>query len=158
MLERPEKETKSHDRHRGKIYAIALFTFALIVIACIPGTGYRVVGTGASPAAVVSGGVGESHSVNRVFNCYIQVQFNPLLYPISYLMGNENVFKKFRGAAEFWDYEAAQLTEAATLGTLLTEVARNLPYFIVTGLLAALLTSELANTSTIRKLMPKPRT
>jgi len=144
-------------KHRKKIYGIALFTLALVVIAIIPGAGYKVTDLELyQGGAIGGGGVGEgSHTVNRLFNGYIQVEFNPALYPISFLMGNENVLRKFRGAAEFWDYEGEQLKEAVTLGTLFIELIRNLPYFIAAGLLATLLTTKLSKTPVIKRLTTK---
>jgi len=159
MLKPSENKMKLAYRHRKEIYAIALFTFALIVIACVPGTGYNVVNLELTQGSPISGGgVGDGRTVNRLYYGYLQVQFNPALYPISFLMGNENVFRKFRGAAEFWDYGGEQLKEAVTLGTLCTEVVRNLPYFIAASFLATLLGMRLAKTSTFKRIMPKPRT
>jgi len=168
--------------HRRKIYAVALLTFVVIVIACLPGIGYQITngdlttgeavtggplgsgtgeggpGGGPGPGEGGPGSHGHGHTVNRLFNGYIQVEFNPALYPISFLMGNENVLRKFRGAAEFWDYEGEQLKEAVTLGTLFIELIRNLPYFIAASLLVTVLTVRLAKTSAIRRLMPKSKT
>jgi hypothetical protein len=158
VLEQSDGEIKFAYRHRKKIYAMALFTLALVVIAGMPGTGYKVTDLEVSQGEVITGGgAGSGTTINRLFNGHIQVQFNPALYPISFLMGNENVSRKFRGAAEFWDYDGAQLKEAVTLGTLFTELLRNLPYFLAASLLATLLTTRLSKTSAIRRLMPKTK-
>jgi hypothetical protein len=158
VLEQSDSEMKFTYRHRKKIYAIALLTLALIVIAGQPGTGYKVTDLNLSQGGVITGGgVGNGVTINRLFNGHIQVQFNPLLFPISYLMGKESVFRKFRGAAEFWDYGGEQLKEAVTLGTLFTELVWNLPYFLATSLLATLLAVKLSKASVIKRLITKPK-
>ena len=158
MLEQSDAEMKFTYRHRKKIYAIALFTLALVVIAGQPGTGYQVTDLSLTQGGVITGGgAGSGVTINRLFNGYIQVRFNPALYPISFLMGKESVFRKFRGAAEFWDYGGEQLKEAVTLGTLFTELLRNLPYFLAASLLATLLIVKLSETSVIKRLITKPK-
>jgi len=141
------------EKHRKQLYCISLLAFFLMVAALIPGIGYEAIAN-ANPAGVI-GATGASEgsvSIGRLCRGTLNVSFNPFFYPVSYFSGRSSVFRKYVGAAELWDHEGVQVAEAATIGTVFSELLRNIPYFLAAS---ALLTLALGKVSSLRRVLGK---
>jgi len=134
-------------RNKKMILCTLLLTITIMIVALIPGIGYDAkieVSPYARRRIFRTSGLTEgSLSTARLFNGTLQASFNPFLYPISYIMGDDSIIRKFVGAGEFWDYDGEQVKEMAMLGTLTMEIVKNLPYFLVASYLLTLAFSRL---------------
>jgi len=140
------------------VYAVLLFTIAILCVGLIPGIGYSSkVETEQRGLIAAPHYTGEGSSRNRLFNGTISASFNPLLYPVSYLSGSDYVLRKFQGAAEVWDHEGTQIKEAVVIGTLFAEVAKNLPYFVAFGILLSIIVARLSRVPTINHFLAAKR-
>jgi len=147
-------ETSFLERNK-KLVLASFVTILLMVIAGFPHIGYEAT-TDVAARGVIRGVGGTSSESSiataRLWNGTLQVSFNPLLYPLSYLSGRITVIRKYSGASEFWDYEGQAVAEAASIGTVFVEFVKNLPYFLAAGFLITLALVRVNKfTETLRK-------
>lgn len=149
-VDQPYAKITFYVRHRINAVVVLLFTVTIMALALIPNIGYTA-DAQVKQRTIISGAhlTGSGYSVNRLFNGTINANFNPILYPISYLSGCANVLRKFSGASEVWDHEGTQLQEAAMLGTLFSEFAKNIPFFLALGIVSSILIERLSRTQKI---------
>lgn len=121
-----------------KISAVAIVLFIILNLAARTlGVGYTASYSFMSSEAF-SYGRGDS-ATGLDFVIDLDISFNPLLFPFSYLSG----YGIYSGPTRVLCYQEENLLEIATLIRVVPETMRNIPYFLAVSFLAGLLVEEL---------------
>lgn len=122
-------------RAKKTLLSIFALTLGLIIIASTQGIGYYGVRCKMERTSIIKyqaplGPEGTVTSAN-IFIGTFQVSFNPLLYPVTFVLTrNGTISFPFMRWAEPWDEEGKSIVEMLTLRTIVEEVGRNFLYFV----------------------------
>lgn len=136
------------DRNKVVLILIFLLTVFLSCIALTPGLGYEANvhvepwGGGRAPAGLIEGG----SAYVFMFKGNLTVRFNPFFYPFTYLSGKSTLFMKFLRASEYrWDFYGHEVAKMVTLGVLMVEFAKNLPFLLAVSCFVSLGLKKIAD-------------
>jgi len=121
-----------------KIFAVAIVVFIILNLAArTSGVGYTASYSYMSGEAFSFGRGDTPTGLDLLID--LDISFNPLLFPFSYLSG----YGTYSGPTRVLCYQEENVVEIASLLRVIPETTRNVPYFLVVSFLAGLLVEEL---------------